>query len=146
MMKAKYTLADFPHRDTVSCLDDGAVESIYVPLLTEPDCPEDLMERADMIINDLLENSPEQNYDVNDLFVYVQLWVRALQDGKIVYEIYTGIHDREDHMNLYTHIKLLKTDPVYASFKNYFLRHLIALLFDEKAALTIGGMEDFVLI
>lgn len=133
-MKKKYSLADFPRRDTVTCLDDGAVENVYVPLLTVPDCPQDLMDRANMIINDLLETCPEQEYDVDGLFIYVQLWVTVLSCGKIIHKVCIGIHDGEDHINLYTHSVIPNTDPIYASFRDYFARHLVSLLFDGKTS------------
>lgn len=141
-MAKKYTLADFPHRDTVNCLNDGDVKRIYIPLLTEPDCPIDLMDKANCIINDLLASCPEQKYNVNDLFIYVQLWVTVLKCGRIVHSIDVGIFDSEDHINLSTRYIVLNTDPVYSAFKEYFSRKLTSVLFDKTSLLTLVEMEN----
>lgn len=141
-MKKKYTFADFPRRDTANCLNDGDVARIYIPLLTEPGCPADLMERADSIINEMLASCPETIHNIKNLFIYVQLWITVLRNGRILHEISAGILREDDKINLYERSVVLRTDPVYASFKEYFSRNLISLLFDEGASITRPEMEN----
>lgn len=135
-MKKRYAFKDFPHRDTVNSLNDGSTERIYVPLVLSPDCPSDLMEKVDSIINSMIASRPDQKYDTSDLFIYVQLWITILRSGRIVHEIDTGILSHDETADLYNRYVVLCTDPVYPSYKRYFSDYLFSLLFDEKASIT----------